>query len=412
MEAKRALTVSNGDVQEALDILFFERERERSTTTADQLAKSASQFGISVFKNAKYVLNASKKKVEKILEKTIAPTSQYDQQPNDSWNSPVFKDEVPGNTVQKLSAQTHSPNLHPSVKNNFSYPVQTSSKPYMPTDLYSSADTFEIQLQSTFAPTPKKVETADLLIMDTSQGITTQQPETSWSIFDEPVTEASRPITQTSNVPGPNTTKVFPTPKNGIDPTKKQPQISSIPISKERARGNELFKQGQFGDAEKEYTKAIENLPPSHPELIILYNNRGACRIKIGDNKNAVNDCDQVLLVQPNDAKARLRRATAYEALENWVKAQEDYRFLMGLDSTILGVSTGLARCTAALNLESQRQQKPKPAVPKQSSKFVKEAVNEAVKKHRDKNDQVEREVNERFKQHDIVTDRVIVINR
>ena len=400
-------------MQEALDILFFEREPERSTTTADQLAKSASQFGISVLKNAKYVFNASKKKVEKILEKTIAPTSQYDQQPNDSWNSPVFKDEVPGNNAQPLPTQTNSAQMHPIIKNDFSYPVQTSSKPYMPTDLYSSADTVEIQLQSTYSPPPSKVETADLLIMDTSDGMTAQKPETSWSIFDEPVKNAARPITPSTNGAGPNTTtKVLPIPKNGIVPTKKQPQISSIPISKERARGNELFKQGQFGDAEKEYTKAIENLPPSHPELIILYNNRGACRIKIGDNKNAVSDCDQVLLVQPNDAKARLRRATAYEALENWVKAQEDYRVLMGLDSTILGVSTGLARCTAALNLESQRQQKPKPSVPKQSSKFVKEAVNEAVKNHRDRNDQVEREENERFQQHDIVTDRVIMINR
>ncbi|KAJ3057598.1 hypothetical protein HK102_011028, partial [Quaeritorhiza haematococci] len=105
-----------------------------------------------------------------------------------------------------------------------------------------------------------------------------------------------------------------------------------------------------------------------------------AARIKTGHYREAVEDCSNAIelattfdgfeLDVPIDhttattdgeinnkvtisiedrKKSLLRRATAYEALERWKDAEEDYRVLLGMDPGVRGVSLGLSRCLKAL---------------------------------------------------------------
>jgi len=121
--------------------------------------------------------------------------------------------------------------------------------------------------------------------------------------------------------------------------------------NEQREKGNMYFKQGQFSDAESCYTTSINVLPSGHRLLITLYNNRAAARLKIGDNKGAVEDCTMVQRVDNSDVKSLLKRATAYEYLEKWDLARSDYETLLILDSSNKMASLGLNRCEKGLKM-------------------------------------------------------------
>ncbi len=62
------------------------------------------------------------------------------------------------------------------------------------------------------------------------------------------------------------------------------------------------------------YTQAIEDYTQAlqlDPGLLTARNNRAACHIKLGQWKEAVEDCNAVLAVEAENAKALLRRAAA-----------------------------------------------------------------------------------------------------
>ncbi|KAJ3027473.1 hypothetical protein HDV00_011043 [Rhizophlyctis rosea] len=145
-----------------------------------------------------------------------------------------------------------------------------------------------------------------------------------------------------------------PTPSPLPRPKTPPPTVIATPTQLETStthkdRGNTLFKQGQFGDAESAYTLAITALPAGHTNLIALYNNRCAARLKTGHYKEAIEDADEVLKIDGRDVKSLLRRAMAWEGLEKWEEARGDYRKIMGIDAGVKGVSQGLARCNKAL---------------------------------------------------------------
>ena len=50
--------------------------------------------------------------------------------------------------------------------------------------------------------------------------------------------------------------------------------------------------------------------------LSVLYSNRAACLMKLGDCQGCIADCDSALTLCPNSPKPLLRRAMAFEALE------------------------------------------------------------------------------------------------
>ncbi|KAF0455052.1 putative ER organization and biogenesis-related protein [Gigaspora margarita] len=164
---------------------------------------------------------------------------------------------------------------------------------------------------------------------------------------------------------------------------KSPPKITQVPrpivhVSPEQLRnselnkikGNEVFKLGQFGDAENFYSLAIDCLPSKHIQLVILYNNRATTKFKNGNQRGCVDDCtlalkliDDYTLPPPPGVnidlkaqyiKALLRRASAYESMEKYNIAKDDYQKIMNIDPNgNKQVSDGLRRCQQAINMSS-----------------------------------------------------------
>ena len=61
--------------------------------------------------------------------------------------------------------------------------------------------------------------------------------------------------------------------------------------------------------------------------LSVLYSNRAACRMKLGDCQGCIADCDNALELCPDSPKPLLRRAMAFEAIEKWVHHDINYNY-------------------------------------------------------------------------------------
>ncbi|XP_062987071.1 sperm-associated antigen 1 [Elgaria multicarinata webbii] len=123
--------------------------------------------------------------------------------------------------------------------------------------------------------------------------------------------------------------------------------------AKLKSEGNELFKNGQFGEAVLKYSEAIENVISSGiqtPEdLSILYSNRAACYLKEGNCVDCIQDCNSALELHPYSLKPLLRRAMAYESMERYRQAYVDYKTLLQIDSGIQAANDSVNRITRTL---------------------------------------------------------------
>ena len=120
-----------------------------------------------------------------------------------------------------------------------------------------------------------------------------------------------------------------------------------------KTEAGKLYRTGQYGAASDKYTLAITRLVSTaekNPEanyshaLATLYNNRAACKLKSGDDKSCIADCEQVLELKPLDIKALLRRAAAYEHMEKYRLAYDDYRAIQNIDWTVSQAQEGANR--------------------------------------------------------------------
>ncbi|KAM6171799.1 sperm-associated antigen 1 [Erethizon dorsatum] len=120
-----------------------------------------------------------------------------------------------------------------------------------------------------------------------------------------------------------------------------------------KSRGNALFRGGQFGEAARSYSAAIEQLEPAGSEsagdLSILYSNRAACYLKEGNCSGCIQDCNRALQLHPFSMKPLLRRAMAYETLEQYGKAYVDYKTVLQIDSGLQLANDSVNRITRIL---------------------------------------------------------------
>ncbi|XP_049556188.1 sperm-associated antigen 1 isoform X4 [Orcinus orca] len=139
-----------------------------------------------------------------------------------------------------------------------------------------------------------------------------------------------------------------------------------------KSQGNELFKNGQFAEAALRYSAVIAQLEPAGSgnadDLSILYSNRAACYLKDGNCSGCIQDCNRALELRPFSIKPLLRRAMAYEALEQYQKAYVDYKTVLQIDCGIQIANDSVNRITKilmALDGPSWREKlSPIPAVP------------------------------------------------
>ncbi|XP_077599796.1 sperm-associated antigen 1A-like [Stigmatopora nigra] len=124
-------------------------------------------------------------------------------------------------------------------------------------------------------------------------------------------------------------------------------------LARMKNEGNHLFKHGQFGDALDKYSQTIDGCTQAgsgDPEdLSILYSNRAACHLKVGNSPECIEDCTKALELQPFSLKALLRRAAAYESLERYRKAYVDYKTVLQIDVEVRAANDSVHRITKLL---------------------------------------------------------------
>ncbi|XP_063990372.1 sperm-associated antigen 1 [Diachasmimorpha longicaudata] len=106
---------------------------------------------------------------------------------------------------------------------------------------------------------------------------------------------------------------------------------------KEREKGNEAFRAGDYQEALQQYSLSLQI-----DSTINGYNNRAITYIKLGKFEEAIQDCNRVLSLDYLNVKAILRRAAALESLGRRQEALEDYSAVLQLEpnnkTAIIGV--------------------------------------------------------------------------
>ena len=172
-----------------------------------------------------------------------------------------------------------------------------------------------------------------------------------------------------------------------------RPEISATPAQiaaaeTHRSKGNAMFKLGRFSEAETSYSTALTALPEGHIDQITLLTNRATARLKIGNNKEAIEDCTlSITLGAQNETlgKTLAKRASGYEVSEKWKLALEDWlRVQSGGQNLIKGaggiqvVSEGISRCRKVVEPPEPKpvsKPRPKPHAPAVISVRSSEAV-------------------------------------
>jgi len=105
-----------------------------------------------------------------------------------------------------------------------------------------------------------------------------------------------------------------------------------------KAKGNDLFKAGDFPGAIKEFDEAIRRDPSNKA----YYSNRSFAYIKLMEPTYALKDAEKAIELDPTFVKAWVRKATCHSLHKEYHKAMEAYQ--KGLD-----LEPGNKECTDGL---------------------------------------------------------------
>lgn len=162
---------------------------------------------------------------------------------------------------------------------------------------------------------------------------------------------SNNPFLQATSTPKTRTPARTPSPPRPKAPPRRLPPVSSSALStsaRDRQKGSEAFKRGDYSAAHIAYTSALGPLPDTHPVTIIVLCNRAVTNIKVGDPKAAIADADAALAiigVSKGDGekiasggaegdkdmkefygKALMRKAEALEHMEKWTDAHKVWK--------------------------------------------------------------------------------------
>ncbi|KAL5527302.1 hypothetical protein ACEPAG_6093 [Sanghuangporus baumii] len=385
---------------------------------ADKLLAQASEIGLTVFSRANALWKDGKEKMQKAYEERQTKSRQV----NDG--TPRWMAEIPADGEGRIhggkaSASSDSFRDDDDVRENMSRPAVR-----------------------------QRHSQQDRPVMD---GAPKPPLQKIGNLFDEePAVYASparrRPVPSRTTSQNPSSAALAATPptreRQSTPPLRVRQAVSASPsaISSSnayKAKGTELYKLGQYANAEQAYSTAIELLPANHLLLVPLYNNRALSRIKIGEHSGAVEDCTTVVsIIGPDyhpareakvsreeegasvdlaDAllKAFRRRAEAYEGREKWDLALKDWEALIACEWSAKMRSdafAGASRCRKMLTPEKVTPSRgspvsrpvPRPAVTKRQQDF------EAVKKLRQANQAIEQEEQAKANLKDSVDARLL----
>lgn len=122
-----------------------------------------------------------------------------------------------------------------------------------------------------------------------------------------------------------------------LDPDHKKAKMmrqKSKALKEKKEKGNELFKVGKHRDALVLYNEALAIDPLNKDTNSKLYYNRALVNTKLGNLKDAVNDCNEALKINDKYLKAILKRAKLYYDLENYEECVRDYETALKMEKT------------------------------------------------------------------------------
>lgn len=163
--------------------------------------------------------------------------------------------------------------------------------------------------------------------------------------------QSNNPYLQATSTPKTRTPARTPSPPRPKAPPRQIPPVSSSALStsaRDRQKGSEAFKRGDYSAAHIAYTSALSPLPDTHPVTIIVLCNRAVTNIKVGDPKAAITDADAALAIigiskgegekiasggaegdkdmKEFYGKAIMRKAEALENMEKWADAHKVWK--------------------------------------------------------------------------------------
>lgn len=121
----------------------------------------------------------------------------------------------------------------------------------------------------------------------------------------------------------------------------KQRVANLDPKERIKEEGDAMFKNANFEGAIKAYTRCLDSISDKSSELAIkCYSNRAACYKQLSNFDAVIHDSTTVLEYRPDDVKALIRRAQAYEACERYKSALQDVRQVLGYGIDVVGKPT------------------------------------------------------------------------
>uniref|UniRef100_A0A7S3GT25 Uncharacterized protein n=1 Tax=Spumella elongata TaxID=89044 RepID=A0A7S3GT25_9STRA len=113
------------------------------------------------------------------------------------------------------------------------------------------------------------------------------------------------------------------------------------PKERIKEEGDTCFKNANFEGAIKAYTKCLDSMSDKSSELALkCYNNRAACHKQLSNFEGTISDSTAVLEYKPDDVKALVRRAQAFEACERYKSALQDVRQVLAFGVDVVGKPT------------------------------------------------------------------------
>lgn len=110
------------------------------------------------------------------------------------------------------------------------------------------------------------------------------------------------------------------------------------PLERLKEQGDEKYKTGMFEEAIELYTQCIDKSSDSSAPIVLkALGNRAACYKQLSNFDNTIGDCTTVLEYEPQNVKALLRRAQAFEAVEKYRLAIADVKNIIGLGPAVAG---------------------------------------------------------------------------
>lgn len=97
--------------------------------------------------------------------------------------------------------------------------------------------------------------------------------------------------------------------------------IDPVKAEEHRVKGNELYKEGKFPQAIKEYDEGLKR----DPKAVAIYSNRCATYIKLMEFSTAMKDAEKCLELDPKFVKAYARKGTCHHMMKEYHKAMKAF---------------------------------------------------------------------------------------